>query len=613
MTMDTVAEASTLELAKLAIDPVMSLLGIARVVSVDDEHVISDDEHGFDADLTIAQIQSGAIRVEQLVQEATLQRLFTNADGEAMDDDEAIDVLRGELDSEAQSILVQFVALASDSVGDGDGTLGEADVADVNSRVALAELFGGYHYSEMTLAEWTASGASLVGDGVATLVFFDRNFELESRPEDAGDRLVSDLLERPGSDHIRCCLLTHSTTSEKEEHQLEEQISSTYGVSDGALVVLSKTRLSGDPSRFAARLLSVLFKQHLSTIRLLLTDAIAAGHKAADEMLSELTAFQLLAMFAAALKEGVHEPDHMLRPMLAASRRAMTEAVRPTRSTSDTLAPIHDALGETAHPVGLRRDDIADLQQIEMFDSQAFVARTVQPIAPGDIFQVVRTEEVLEGKKPRSRNHLILLAQPCDLMVRRDGERGHESTHLVLARVDKTFDEKQRNRPENVYLPTFLDGKPRLVRLGETVDVPSLALDLCVYDADGYSRLRVTDLCRPETPWSWTQRHAVISGRVRVIVDAAREAHLGQLRPESARLVTAGLTGSIAPGSGMPNHHVTARISVREKLLVFGLRRVGRLNDDTTRALLVQATHHHGRPAMDAGLVLDPASIEPRR
>lgn len=597
--------------ARSAIGAVLNLLGVRRVISIDDEHLLNKGRVAFDRPTVVARIQSKLLPLDGLVADPVLHDVFTDADGEVLDIEAAVDVVRGELSEAAESRLTELVRLAR-IPDETPGVVNRADVADVSSRPALEALFGDHGYRALTLAEWrSAGGRALMADGVPSLVLVDRDFSREGAATNAGDGIVSTLLAGEGLSHVRCCLLTHAAQNTADERRYEDEIADANGLDRNAFVVLSKSQLSKDPRRFAHRLLGVLMRQHLGTLRQLLGGGLDAGHAAAKDLLGRTSDFQLLSMFAAAVKEGAHEPDHLMRPLRAATRRAVTAALHTKDLTVTTLDPLHEALELNQTAAGdIRQDDVAELVASEMFDTATDLASLAQPIEPGDIFQIVDALDVLAGKKPVSKYHLILLAQPCEVMVRRSGLRGENvPAHWVLARV-KSFDAKVAGRSENVALPTFFDHKPRHIKLGEIVHVPVLALDLCVFDPDGYSRFSEGDICAPAASWAWSKHFDVLTNQIAALLDAAAEAGIRSANTEGARHIARGVTGCIGPLAGLEKQTVGVAMSLDPRSIAFGIRRVGHLNDEATRSLLVQATHHQGRPADEAELVVPLATTD---
>lgn len=617
------AEQDPMETVNAVLGPVLEVLGIEQVLNLDDEHSIAANDSAYDADHVVALLQTETLDLEALVKVPELFSILTDADGEIIGIDAALDRIRLGVNPDAEAKLTELSILA-EMEDDTPGQVDAEDFVDVISRPALERIFQGHGYRAMTRAEWSAEGAALLKDPAPKLVLLDRDLSREGGTEDEGDRIAAEILSK--ADHVSCCLLTHSAASDGDESQLESEISERHGIKPGALVVLSKSRLTESPERFGARLLALLFRTHLQTIKSLLNNALEAGHAAATGLLETVSDFQLLSMFAAAVQEGVHEPDHMLRPLQAVARRAASEAVRPDDSTRETLTPLHQALDLNMSSTGLVRTELGQLQKAELIDPGDFLARTVQPVEPGDIFQIVDCDGVLAGEKPASKYHLILLAQPCDVMVRSKGRRGKNvPPYWVLARVT-SYDARMQHRPEVVHLPTFHDGKPRTIRLAEIVHVPVIALDLCVFDPDGYSRMNPGDPAPSKASWSWTRRHEIVSERVRQILDDSRSAGIQDATPEARRLIAMALTGCLRPSDcaeqqddcdeksaefdvQLSRQTVSAAIDVDNNRVAFGLRRVGRLNDGATRALLIQATHHQGRPAGEPALESDP--VEP--
>lgn len=598
--------------ARRAITDMLEILGIQRVISIDDEHL--DDDSTYDPDRVVAMLQAGGLTLDSLVMDPILASIFTDPDGEVLEVDAAVDAVRAGVTDEASRQLALMTARAADE-DETPGVLDPEEATDVSIRPLLEQLFADHNYEALTLTEWNAAGGKAAIDGsVSTLVLVDRDFSHEGLAAEAGDQVVADLI-RAGGGSVRACMLTHSTNTEVDERQREQEVSQAQQLAVGALVVLSKTGLRDEPVKFAAKFRRMLLLEHLAALRGIIGSALEAGLAASHARLENLNEFEMISMLGSAIEEGSHEPDHILRLLQADARRAIQDRVRPDGQTVDVLHPLHRALDLDFRPLGL--DDSGDLETIElaeMYDDADFLASTVQPIEPGDVFQIVNAAEALGGHRPSSRHHLVLLAQPCDVVVRGSGSRGSNvPPHMVLARVQrlKRDDSSAAMKRGNVFLPRFPgdQGGARLIKLAEVVHVPVLALDLCVFDPGGYSRMSVGDVVSPRASWSWSSRHMRLQERVKDIVDLAAALGLDSLAADNAATVTRGLTGCVQ----VTGASVEAAISVANTRVAFGLRRVARLNDAATRSLLIQATHHQGRPADEARLVDHPLSAERKR
>lgn len=592
----------------------LEVLGIQKVISIDDEHL--DDDSTYDPDRVVAMLQAGSLALDALVTDPILASVFTDPDGEVLDVDAAVDAVRAGVTEDTSRQLALMTARAADE-DETPGVLDPEDATDVSIRPLLEQLFADHNYEALTLTEWNAAGGNAAIDGsVSTLVLVDRDFSHEGLAAEAGDQVVADLI-RAGGGSVRACMLTHSTNTEADERQREQETGQAQQLAPGALVVLSKTGLRDEPIKFAAKFRRMLLLEHLAALRDIIGSALEAGLAASRARLENLNEFEMISMLGSAIEEGAHEPDHILRLLQADARRAIQDRVRPDGQTVDVIHPLHRALDVDFEPLGLQESDLGSIELAEMYDDGDFLARTAQSIEPGDVFQIVDANEVLAGRSPSSKHYLVLLAQPCDVVVRGTGERGKNvPSHMVLARVHrlKEKDLPQARKRENVLLPAFPSdvAGPRLIKLAEVVHVPVLALDLCVFDSDGYSRMVVGAATPTRASWAWSERHRKIQEELGQVIESAGALGLDELDEAKAVAVVRGLTGCLQLPSGS-GKSVDSRISVQDKSLAFGLRRVARLNDAATRSLLIQATHHQGRPADEARLVDRPLSAARRR
>ena len=94
----------------------------------------------------------------------------------------------------------------------------------------------------------------------------------------------------------------------------------------------------------------------------------------------------------------------------------------------------------------------------------------------------------------------------------------------------KEKDLPQARKRENVLLPAFPSdvAGPRLIKLAEVVHVPVLALDLCVFDSDGYSRM-VGAATPTRASWAWSERYRKIQEELGQIIESAGALGLDEL------------------------------------------------------------------------------------
>ena len=128
-------------------------------------------------------------------------------------------------------------------------------------------------------------------------------------------------------------MLTHSTNTEAEERQREQETGQAQQLAPGALVVLSKTGLRDEPIKFAAKFRRMLLLEHLAALRDIIGSALEAGLAASRARLENLNEFEMISMLGSAIEEGAHmQPtasSYCCKRMLSDSRSR--PARRPDR------------------------------------------------------------------------------------------------------------------------------------------------------------------------------------------------------------------------------------------------------------------------------------------
>ena len=208
--------------------------------------------------------------------------------------------------------------------------------------------------------------------------------------------------------------------------------------------------------------------------------------KKAMESLSVLDFDRMV--FASSRKEGVWEPDTLFRVFGILMRREarsrllkdgdIPDAVAAARRVSVAPEEIAKAL-----EAGGDSNEALQIQRFEIYDAGDELNPFHTPIDLGDIFQF-----------NSNGRHYILLAQPCDLMVRKDGMRNYEDNRFgrTAAMVELVFDaaEKRGNWGE---LPFYEEetGQFAFANFAKVYHVPLVVLDLCAVRSDGSAGIDV--------------------------------------------------------------------------------------------------------------------------
>ena len=144
------------------------------------------------------------------------------------------------------------------------------------------------------------------------------------------------------------------------------------------------------------------------------------------------------------------------------------------------------------------------IQRLEMYEDSAYINALHLPIELGDIFE-------------RNGGRLfMLIAPPCDLMVRSKGRRLDSMKEAILAEIiDEVSDERLSVTWE---LPQFDKTTKRYIDFKKTFSVRLSGLDLCVFNADGTSSITIDQPISGNLIPPWTARYAVLQQELKPII-----------------------------------------------------------------------------------------------
>jgi hypothetical protein len=224
-----------------------------------------------------------------------------------------------------------------------------------------------------------------------------------------------------------------------------------------------------------------------------------------------------------------------------------------------------------------------------------------RPAAPG---WTIRRQEIYEGREHINGLHLpielgdifhqtennqeyILVAQPCDTMVRSSGAREPDVTHFILAAIDRSND--GGGRLDRFKLPYYDEstGADAHVRLNRVKFVRARVLDLCVFDAQGNSGLVIGEEAPAGLIPPWRARHSSYAKSIAKLLE-----EIGKVGANAAETTPGGLVGDV---KGSPFR--ATRISPEDGCLEFNCQRTGRLCDPFARALLSRFSQWFSRDA----------------
>lgn len=563
------------EQARIAIEQILSILQVSRVISVDDTNL---DEPSVE-DVIVA-----ACSLDEASLHDAIPELGDSIPGDQDILKEQIRRLWNELDKPVRSGRAKAV-LAALRRRDDEQTddLGDASI--------LSELIPKDKFLLLSPEQWNAQHDQLLEEEHKwrTLFLFDQ--DLSNDGGDAGGiKIISSLLARDGTENLICGLLTHTVKPEEQLRSWEE-LSKAYSIPRDRFLVIPKQHLSRDPVLIAQSLklvaLSPEFVELKEKVKKIITDAASV----ANDSVESINIYDLdYIVFQVPDKEGMWEPDMLFR-LYALYHRLESRRLAHEKGELEAIACRLRLVSHIPTQTDIRLSSAAwDIQRKEMYESAEYLNKNHLPIELGDIFKKT------DGG---SAKRYILLAQPCDLMVRRTGKREPEIIYVSLAEIaassgSSPYEEEMEYLGDN-------SSERMYVNVKRVHQVPLDMLDLCVFNDDGIATM-------------WFDRDAPNTIR------PAWKARYQELAKSARRLYKK--LDSLSPVAGEPQDVTRFKLEHKAMLtseilsnglcrgklveqnghhgIAYNCQRIGRLSRAQAFGLLMAYTSCLSRPAYDA-------------
>ena len=459
--------------------------------------------------------------------------------------------------------------------------------AETLQRV-LGSLGRDYEFVTLSLGDWEERREAILADEQAqrTLFFFDRGYGNErAGTDEKGFELIRDAQER-GARY--CGLITH-TVPVDGEFDAWRSMAAEHGLEPNAFVVVSKGRLNAEPPDyygFLGMLRVTALSGRYAAVRSMAWDIFQGSVDEAKSAMEDLSVVDFdRIVFASSRREGVWEADTLFRVFgvlmgRAAGRRlhadaTVSEAVAAARRVSATPDGVRGALGLQGQSAAALQ-----MQRYEIYEACAELNAWHEPIELGDIFRVDAEDK-----------DYILLAQPCDLVVRSKGLRNREDGRLgrtaALVEIARGDDKHGAIRGELRFYEEET-GNPGCANYGSAHQVLLAVLDLCALQADGRAAVHVEADCPDLLIDGWAKRATKLKNHFRKAVALQQELAAAEFCDEVASL-------------GLPDASTTLKVAkeVAAGTVTYGIRRVMRLRQPWSAALLTEFAQYQARAAFE--------------
>jgi hypothetical protein len=446
-------------------------------------------------------------------------------------------------------------------------------------------------------SQWNESKGDLLQESKKTLFLFDQDLKNNEGLNEGGIKIIAEITKKK---EIISALFTQ-TVSKDSCMQVRDRLSETYAIAKEKFFVIPKEILPDDTLYFIYLLKMTILTGDFGNFKEIVNAVLEGTIEKAKSEIEKIGIEDFdHIMFKAPEKEGQWEPDMFFRLYSHFQRREFYNAAYTDANLQRIISKIRSVSGIPAKSVSFSIPSRAwEIQHGELYENSDYLNKNHLPIELGDIFE--KTDSTSSKK-------YILLAQPCDLMVRGNGYRARTENRFALLEM-KISTEKQYNTMFEEEVVYFGDSPEQkwFVKFKDVHFTKDYILDLCIYNDDGIAKFEsnvgVQETIRP----SLINRYASIEKQIKGEVKKG-ENLFGKMitnpknKNVSNELIEILFCDDLFRCKYEKNNN--------DYTIVYNCKRIGRLDRTRATGLLMSYTSTIQRPAyeMDFGRLETPSS-----
>ena len=426
---------------------------------------------------------------------------------------------------------------------------------------------------ELAPSDWESEQQAILErvEEKGLLCLFDHNLQgAYGYTDSSGIMLLAKMVDSRGNRPIICGLLSH-TFEIDEEISRGEEFAEDHNLRRQDFLPLSKKRLR-DPLLFAhgLKMMSLNYNRDFLTTRV--KEIAKEANEQANDILMNIDVYNFDHMvLRSSEKEGVWEAETLFR-LFETLRRV---AFRKAAFTAENRVELNDKItkiriirqvetlpNEKECPPNQRQE----IMRLELYEDAKFVNEAHLPLELGDIFET-------GGQK------YILVAQPCDLVIRTSGNRKAQSVFLVRIEMHRSSQD-----PKFCFHLDYFDLDSRRkgwAKFRNAFHISPDVLDLAVFNSDGQCKYDPSaTVPMLHTPWhNRLQEIKETFQRHREQIDEIYE-HIPDLNDETQEYLKASLTHRLTAST------LDISLDYENGIFEFGLRRIDRYRQPGALRLL---------------------------
>lgn len=445
--------------------------------------------------------------------------------------------------------------------------------------------------------DWAAQRNALVAECTEerrTLFLFDE--ELNADPE-LGFESGSEIIKSLSSDHpaafgvLWFCGILSNKLHKGDELSTWQSLAREREIELKFFMPISKENLL-DVLDFYSAIYRTVINTYCEGMKDLAASQLSDALEATKKRFADLDPIDFEHMVVKSSEdEGVSEIETLLRLYSIIQRdevkvRILVEPVFV--QFLDAALAVKQAVDVDRQLPSISRERIYRLRHAELYERAELVNGFHDPLRNGDLFEV-----------GDDRVTFVLIVQPCDVMVRKDGKRARENTFkvAVLAPVEARAEGGSKDAL-TFSLPNFASegGEPYLVHFSKATVANLNVLDLAVLSNDGTCQIN------PKQARAAASRFPTRSWDAR-IKEVAKYFQKVVTEVEQARKAHADEVAALLAAARLPRAALSTKFSLlgtyTGETFSYPIRRCGRIRDPLAASLLAAYGRYLGRDAFD--------------
>ncbi len=531
------------------VSAILDKMGISKVYHIDDGY---EGMNEIGIEQVLAQFSSIKIEKLQKIFEGK-NREFTN--DEDIDKETLRDIWEDlEVDGQKKILLDINASL----------------VWDKQALSLIRELFNDDIINKKNPQEWQEVKEDILAELQDNKILFLFDKDWGRGRETAGIEAIKELLTTADipQENLLCGLFTHTVTP-AEEYSNRQQLATEESIDSDKFLVISKQH---EANTFIVSLRTTALIPTLLSFKEKVKESIVEATASVQHDISNLDIVDLeYIVLDKSMNEGDWEPDILYR----LHKNRHIKAFRSKIFIDTTIQPEIEKMREIKG-IGEQKvkptSETKELMNHELYDDK--INEYLCPLKSGDIFE--------KGTKK-----YILLAQPCDLMIREDGKRAFDDYRCFVNLIEITS--KESENP----LKYYNSEEPLYIHFSQAYKVELDILDLCVFNDEGKILIDLNEEEKRHNLKGIAIRYKKIYSKINKTFNLWKDivSNPATEQPLKKQFF-------------IPNKQKVFSLNVNKetKIIDFGLKRVSRLTKDQAQILLSEFLQHHGRPASEVDL-----------